>query len=226
VKILFINRVYPPAEGATGQLLADLAPILAEEGWQITVLTSRTTGALRSEIVNGIRLERVGASTFTRASHWGRALCYLTLYPALLWRSLRLPRADVVVTMTDPPLLLLLGPLLKGMKGCRLVHWAHDIYPEIAEELGVLSKGGWLAGLCRSGSTRALRQHDRIIVVGRCMKQKLLQRGLSEKAIRLVPNWASSVRSIEHTANAFRREHGLESRFVVMYSGNTSRQSG
>lgn len=220
MKVLFINRVYPPAEGATGQLLADLALMLVKEGWQITVLTGRTTGALRSEMVNGVRLERVDAMAFTRASHWQRALCYLTLYPALLWRAWRLPRADVVVTMTDPPLLPLLGPLLKEMKGCRLVHWAHDIYPEIAEELGVLAKGGWLAGLGRSGSTWALRQHDRIIVVGRCMKQKLRQRGLSEEAIRLVPNWAAAVRSIEHRANAFRREHGLEGRFVVMYSGN------
>jgi colanic acid biosynthesis glycosyl transferase WcaI len=201
-------------------LLADLAPMLAQEGWQMTVLTGRTTGALRSEIIDGVRLERVGALTLTRASHWRRALCYLTLHPALLWRALRLPRADVVVTMTDPPLLLLLGPLLKGMKGSRLVHWAQDIYPEIVEELGVLSKGGRLAGLCRRASTWALRRHHRVIVVGRCMKERLLQRGLSGEAICVVPNWASSVRSIEHAANPFRREHGLEGRFVVMYSGN------
>ncbi len=36
--ILFINRVYPPAEGATGQLLAELAEALVGEGDRVTVL--------------------------------------------------------------------------------------------------------------------------------------------------------------------------------------------
>ena len=244
MKILFLNRVYPPADGATGELLADLAPELARNGWQVTIITSRATKmSLSSEIVNGVRVERVNSLPFTRASHWRRALSYLTVYPALLWRALRLPPADVVVTLTDPPLLLLLGPLLKWTKGSSLVHWAQDMYPEIAEEIGVLSKGGWFAGLCRRSSTWGLRQHDRVIVVGRCMKERFRQRGLSEGAIVVIPNWGQGAHRVPAAAgqisamanpsdagmagaetarekNPFRGEHKLEGRFVAMYSGN------
>ncbi len=221
--VLFLNRVYPPADGATGQLLAELAPELVKAGWQVTVLTSRPTpDAPLSETVAGVRVERVSGLPFTRASHARRAVSYLSLYPLLLWRALKLPRTDVVVTLTDPPLQLLLGPVLKWTKRSRLVHWAQDVYPELAEELGVLRKGGVLAGLCRGLSTWALRQHDRIIAVGRCMKRRLVARGLAESAIRVVTNWAdpARVRPIPHAANPFRREHSLGSRFVVMYSGN------
>jgi glycosyltransferase involved in cell wall biosynthesis len=221
MRVLFLNRVYPPSDGATGRLLADLAPELVRRGCDVTVVTSHAAGdAPRSAMVEGVRVERVSVLGLNRASHWRRALSYLTVYPALLWRVLRLPRADIVVTMTDPPLLVLLGPVLKWIKGCRLVHWAQDIYPEVAEELGVLPKGGRLATLCAWLSTWASRKHDRIIVVGRCMKERLLRRGLPAASIHVVANWTHHAHPIEHAANPFRREHGLEGRHVVMYSGN------
>jgi len=243
MRALFLNRVYPPADGATGHVLANLAPELVRRGWEVTVVASGVAGsAPRSETVYGVRVERVSACGFTRRSHWKRALSYVTLYPTLLWRVLRLPRADIVVTMTDPPLLLLLGPILKWTKGCRLVHWAQDLYPEVAEELGVLRKGGWLASFCARLSTWAARRHDRIIAVGRCMKERWIARGLKEEIIRVVPNWAAASSShdkgpplpgpllprkeerenhaVANSANPFRREHCGDARFVVMYSGN------
>src|SRR5262249_47705371 len=144
------------------------------------------------------------------------------LYPALLWRALRLPRADVIVTMTDPPLHLLFAPLLGWLKGSRLLHWAQDLYPELAAEFGVLRQGGCLASLCRRLFTWGLRRHDAIIAVGDCMKKRLLERGLAEAAIRVIPNWApaSSIRPLDLGTNPFRAQHGFSDKFVVMYSGN------
>jgi glycosyltransferase involved in cell wall biosynthesis len=221
--VLFLNRVYPPAEGATGQLLAELAAELVRSDWRVTVVTSRSNPDWsRSERVNGVQVERVNGLPFTRASHWRRALSYFSLYPALLARARKLPRADVVVTMTDPPLSLLLGPALKRLHGSRLVHWAQDLYPELAEALGVLSQGGTIAQVCRSFSTRALRRHDVVVALGRCMKQRLVERGIASERIRVVPNWAQGIPAgpVPPAENPFRRAEGWQDRFVVMYSGN------
>jgi colanic acid biosynthesis glycosyl transferase WcaI len=151
---------------------------------------------------------------FTRASLWRRALSYISLYPVVLWRALRLPRHDIVVTLTDPPLLLILGPLLKFWKRARLVHWAQDVYPEVAEELGVLRKNGFLSRLFRVLSTWSLRRHDQIIAVGRCMKLRLRDRGIEESKITVVPNWAVGIFSTPLPTA------GSQSFFTVMYSGN------
>lgn len=216
--ILFINRVYPPAEGATGTLLSELAGELAQAGWRVTVVTSRTSAQqARSETRAGVRIERVSGLPFTRASHWRRALSYLSLYPALLWRAWWLPRHEVVVALTDPPLLLALGALLTWSKRSRLIHWAQDLYPELAEEVGVLRKGGLLAQALRGLSTWALRRCDRIVAVGHCMKARLTERGVSSEVIEVIPNWGQISCA---DPGSFRREHGLEYRFVVMYSGN------
>ncbi len=221
--VLFLNRVYPPAPGATGAMLADLAGALVQRGWRVTVLTGPAAGAPKAEVtMAGVRVERVAARAFTRASTWQRALAYVSLYPAFVARALRLPRPDVVVTKTDPPMLKVLGPLLARLTGARAaVHWAQDLYPEVAEELGVIAKRGLLARALRALSTAALRGHDRLVAVGVCMRERIVARGLPAEAVRVVPNWPpASVHPVPHAANPFRRAHGLEGRFVVMYSGN------
>ncbi len=210
--ILFINRVYPPDDGATGQLLAELAEALVKEGWQVSVLAA---GNLQPSTFNlQPSVVRVRGLPFTRASLVRRALSYASLYPALLWRALRLPRHDVIVTLTDPPLLLVLGPLLKLWKRARLVHWAQDVYPEVAEELGVVRKNGCAARLLRGLSNGSLRRHDQIIAVGRCMKDRLIARGISADKITVIPNWAVGASASQlSTLNS-------QLPLTVMYSGN------
>lgn len=268
MKVLFLNRVYPPADGATGHLLKELAERLVERGLEVTVVTSGAISELKSQIsdskrglgvpnpeleaqssksANGVRVERVGCLPFSRSSLVQRALSYLSLYPRLLWRALRLPKQDVVVTMTDPPMLLVLGVLYKWLRGGRLVHWAQDLYPELAIELGVLSGRSPIAKMCRAISSFALRRHERVVALGRCMQERILQRGVDPERVRVIPNWAQGSKAGGDTeeeravgtltpdpspslgrarggsdsgAIDFRRRHGYEGKFVVMYSGN------
>lgn len=220
--VLFTNRVYPPASGATGSVLAEMAGALVQFGWRVTVVTGPADGAPSSETTDaGVHVERVGALRFTRSSTWKRALAYLSHYPAMLTRMLRLPRPDVVVTKTDPPLHLVLGAMYHQITGVPAVHWAQDLYPEIAEALGVISTGGRFANLLRWVSSASMRQHGHVVAVGRCMKEDIETRGLPPETISVVPNWPpGSVHPVPHNDNPFRTEHDLGDAFVVMYSGN------
>jgi glycosyltransferase involved in cell wall biosynthesis len=220
--VLFINRVYPPAGGATGAILSELAADLVADGWRVGVVTGPAPGAPSFEVTEaGVRVHRVWSVPFTRDSFVQRLGAYLSLYPMLLARALRLTGYDVVVTKTDPPMQLVLGPLIKGATGRPLIHWAQDLYPEIAEALNVIEADGWLAGLLRRLSTWALRRHDRVLAVGRCMKARLEARGLPAEKVVVSPNWPPDVVApVPHAENAFRAEHGLDGTFVVMYSGN------
>lgn len=220
LRVLFLNRVHPPDEGATGQLLEQLAGGLAAGGMEVVVLAAGSGDS--GEAPGRARVVRARVLAFSRASLPRRALSYLSVYPSLFLRAWRLPRADVVVTLTDPPLLAVLGPLLRWRHGGRLVHWAQDLYPEVAGELGVLRSGGLPARLLRWLSTWALRRHDSVIAVGRCMRQRLEARGLPGESIDVIPNWAVQAAGAPpaDAIAAFRAEHGLGGRRVVMYSGN------
>jgi glycosyltransferase involved in cell wall biosynthesis len=221
--VCFVNRVYPPASGATGALLAELAPALVDRGWRVTVLTGPAEDAPASEVTgDGVHVERVSALSFTRESTMRRGLAYASLFPAFLARALRIPSPDVLVTKTDPPMLKVLGPLLARWTGARTVHWAQDLYPEVAEGVGVIAEGGLLARALRRLSTGALRGHDHVVAVGRCMRERLTEgRGLDPGRVSVTPNWPpAAVRPVPRDENPFRAEHDLTDRFVVMYSGN------
>jgi glycosyltransferase involved in cell wall biosynthesis len=220
--VCFLNRVYPPAAGATGAMLQEMAAGLVDRGWRVTVLTGPAEGAPASEETdNGVRVERVGALPFARSSTLWRGLAYASLFPAFVARAVQIPAPDVVVTKTDPPMLKVLGPLLARLTGAEAVHWAQDLYPEVAEALGVLPEDGLVANGLRRLSSWALRHHAHVVTVGHCMRERVLERGLSPPAVSVIPNWPpATVRPIPHDENPFRAAHDLEGRFVVMYSGN------
>lgn len=217
--ILFINRVYPPAVGATGEMLHDIAESLAARGWEVSVVTTAESGESKSVTRRGVAIHRAGAA-LSRRSVVLRAVSYFVMIPWLFVRALLLPGTDFVVTMTDPPMLAVLGPMIGFFKRNKVVHWAQDLYPEVAEELGVLPKGNLLVALLLAVSSRALKCSDAVVSIGRCMTSRLVQRGILFSRIFIIPNWAPAVTPIDRKNNPFRREHGLEGDFVVMYSGN------
>jgi glycosyltransferase involved in cell wall biosynthesis len=67
----------------------------------------------------------------------------------------------------------------------------------------------------------AYQQADRIVVLSRDMREKCLNWGLPDEKITIIPNWADTTQiRPEKARNEFRTRHGLDDKFVVMYSGN------
>jgi glycosyltransferase involved in cell wall biosynthesis len=217
--ILFINRVYPPAKGATGDMLQGMAETLAARGWEVSILTTAEPGEPKKSTRRGVRIFRAGGA-LSRRNVLLRAVSYVFMIPWLITRALLLPRTDFVVTMTDPPMLAVAGLAMKFFKRNRVIHWAQDLYPEVAEELGVLPRGNPATNLLRRLSTEALAQGDGVVAIGRCMASRLTARGISYAKISIIPNWAPPIQSLDRANNPFRQAHGLEGQFVVVYSGN------
>lgn len=219
---IFVNRVYPPVRGATGELLKELAEGLADADTRVVVVTSRgplELGLPDRETVSGVEVIRVGTATFTRASHWRRALSYLGLYPQLMWQVWKLGRVDAVISMTDPPLQVA-AMTLASCRAKKKIHWAQDVYPELAEELGVIVRGGLFAGVLRAVSTWALQRQDKVVVVGRCMRERLVRRGIDAGKIEVIPNWSSVTPVATGQVQAMRERLGWNEKFVALYSGN------
>ena len=70
----------------------------------------------------------------------------------------------------------------------------------------------------------SLRQSAAVIALDRFMARRLAAKGVDAARIHVLPPWShdDAVRYDVEGRNAFRREHRLEDRFVVMYSGNHS----
>ncbi|WP_244442528.1 glycosyltransferase family 4 protein [Azospirillum lipoferum] len=216
--ILFVNRVFPPDRGATGRCLHDLATRMAAAGWRVTVVADGAESRVDSPA--GIALHRTGGNVPEGERPDARA--YLDSLCRLTGLALRLPRHDVVVTMTDPPMLALAGPMLAARHGAASLHWCQDLYPDLLPVLGVRMPS-ILRRLAGRGIARALRRHDGVIAIGRCMRDRIAAMGVKGERLCLLPNWPDPViRPLPKPGNGFRNLPGGlegESRFLVAYSG-------
>lgn len=224
--ILFVNRVFPPDRGATGRCLSDLSGRMAAAGWRVTVVADGERSDGRAPA--GVTLCRTGGSVAAgekageKAGERPDARAYLDSLCRLTGQALRLPRHDLVVTMTDPPLLALAGPVLAARHGAASLHWCQDLYPDLLPVLGVRMPA-ILRRVAGNGMARALRRQDGVVAIGRCMRERILATGVPADRVSLLPNWPDpAIRPLPMAGNGFRRSLGLvegDGRFLVAYCG-------
>ena len=226
MRITFVNRYFHPDISATSQLLTELTEDLDARGESVTVITGNTSYLTAQRLPahdrhRGIRIERVGFTNFGRSRMVGRLVDYLSFWICALWTAIRLKDQECLVVLSDPPILSFFATIVRFFKPVTTVCWLQDIFPDIAVRAGVIREG-LVAKVLRTMATWSLRQMDQIIVIGHCMERRLLSFGLPAETIANIPNWAdgSLIHSIPREENAFATRHGLQDRFVVMYSGN------
>jgi hypothetical protein len=126
--------------------------------------------------------------------------------------------------MTSPPLISFLAALFATLKKCRLVCWIMDLNPDEAVAAGWLSEKSAVAKVLQRMLIYALRSAERIVVMDRFMKERIERKGVASAVVEVIPPWSHD-NHLSYDAQGrsrFRRLHGLEDKFVVMYSGNHS----
>lgn len=213
--------------------MTDLAESLVGRGFEVTALSGRGRynggGSLPSrEEYHGVRVERAWATSFGKDSTAGRLTDYLTFYLGAAWKLLVLPRHDVVMALTTPPLIGLLALAVCRLKGMKLAALVQDVYPDVGVALGTFREGSLATRLLDRLNRIVLARADRTIVLGECMRERVAAKAGSGWAdsIDVIHNWADGgkIRPLaEGEANPFAEEHGLSGHFVVQFSGNLGR---
>lgn len=229
MKVILLNRYFHPDISATSQMVSDLAFHLAER-FDAHVITSRQRydqpreRLPREEKIRGLTIHRVWTTHFGRGFLPGRALDYVTFYMSATARLLALAaRRDVVVAMTDPPLISVPAAFAAKVKGAKVVNWLQDVFPEVAQALGFRLGAGPLGTLLRWLRDRSLSSAAANIALGDLMAERVAARGIER--VRVIHNWCSGeqVKPLAESENPLRREWGLAGKFVVGYSGNMGR---
>lgn len=231
MKILLINQCFYPSVNATGQYLTDLALDLVRRHHEVTVLTGNrrydnpSVLYAQSENYQGIRIIRISSSGFGRHSKLSRVVDATFFYFNLFFKLLRLPRQDAVVGLTTPPLVACIGNLFCLLKGGRFVYWVMDLNPDELIATGWIKEQSLIAKLLGRINRYVLRKSHAIVALDRFMKKRILERyGIEDKKVFVIPPWSQdeSLKPSDSLENRFRTQHGLQDKFIVMYSGNHS----
>lgn len=228
--MLLLNQAFHPDVVASAQVLTDVALSLARDGHGVTVVTSATgydDPARRfplREFWNGIDIRRVPAFHAGKGRRWQRALNFGSFLVFCGLRLTLLRKHDVVVAMTSPPLISVLGAIYARLRGARLVMWVLDLNPDEAIAAGWLRDGSYAARVLLALMDLSLRAAARVVVMDRFMRDRVAGRARDASKVITIPPWShdSEVRFDQEGRRRFRRQHGLDGKFVVMYAGNHS----
>ena len=233
MKVCFFNRSYWPDQAATGQFLTELSEdLVSRYGTEVTVVAGRSLNASRAEtgsrwrVVSrerhrGVEIHRANGTRLRPGRFVARASNYVSYFGAAVAASFGVGRPDIVVSMTDPPIVGLAALWTARRTGARFVFLCEDIFPEVATLIEDFQNSAVNSALDRI-NRYLLRHADGIIALGDRMQRRLVEeKGADPARIQVIHNWADCDAIVPGPKdNAFSREHGLVDRFVLMHSGN------
>lgn len=237
MNFVFLNQYYPPDAAPTGIMLARVVQEMTKAGHEVTVICAKGGYASKSvgdqEVKktkefeqDGVRVVRVGATSFGRGSFVGKLADYVSFYIGVVLALASLSRRpDKIIAMTTPPYLSILARIFSKMHGCDHAHWVMDLYPDVMVAHGMLKSNGLLhkllGGLTRWGFGGQRR--STVLSLGPDMAKRVASYLGPERKSPWVPLWSgseSSEATQEHVM-ALRKSRGWkDDELIVMYSGN------
>jgi colanic acid biosynthesis glycosyl transferase WcaI len=233
VKLVVVTPHFAPDLAPTGAVITRIVEELGKRGHEIEVLTS----------LPWYRLHRVepgfdGRLVRWEDAPWGRitrvhpfptedkralvrraaAFAGFSLVTAAL--GARGPDVDAVVAVSPPLSLALTGWAVARARRAAFVFNVHDIYPDVAIELGVLSRSATIAA-ARRLERACYAGADAVTVLSEDQRANVASKTPDATKVWLIPNFVDTewIAPLERD-NPYRAQFGLRDRFVVMYAGN------
>jgi len=229
-RVILICQLAYPELVSTGLTITELAEGLVREGVEVTVIAGPMTvmrGMARPprEIRHaGVVIKRVGGTTFLKRSMPGRILNHLTFVTAVGWYLMTHSIKAPLLCWSNPPVLPWVVAVVAWIKRLRWGVVIFDVYPDAVVEAGLLSNTHVLIRWWRCLNRWALNRAHRVVVIGRCMADRV--RALYDprrwSSLVTIHVWADN-QGIQAGEGDYRTKWGVADAFVVGYAGNMAR---
>lgn len=232
MRFLLLNQFYPPDPAPTGQYLHDLAQVLVGRGHEVQVLCSRRSydgsGVFaKTETLDHVAVQRLPATGFGRRGFFGKLADYCSYYGLLVF-ALFFNRSspDLILSLTTPPYVGLLGKLAARIHGCRHADWVMDLYPDVMFAHGLARQNGIPFRVLAQLTRFQLRSSQPVLALGATMAErvgKYVAPASAPAPVAWLPLWSGAALSPWPVGqrNPLREERGWAATDVIfLYSGN------
>ena len=229
VSVALLTQYFYPEIPGTAQISTDLALGLEEAGFDVDVFTGQPAFLESRRLPSreeycGVQIYRAYSRRLSHKGTGSRLLNGATVAVITFVNLVRSSKPDVVLVDSTSPFLLVAAWLLGKLRRVPYVFLVHDVYPEIAVQLGIVRPRAIATRIWRWTYGRVYGSAARIVVLGPRMRDvvsKSLPRERWDRCV-VIPNWADgdSIVPRSREDNELRRELGLVEKLVVLYSGN------
>jgi glycosyltransferase involved in cell wall biosynthesis len=239
MKILVLHQYFVEKGGSGGTRFNEMTQQWSKMGHQVTVLAGMVhyaTGKKHNgfkghyfvkeeNFYPGVDVIWCHVSESYNINFLGRLWGYFSFVFSSIWAGLfKTSKGFDAVLVTSPPLFIAIsGILISFFKRIPLVFEVRDLWPESAIDTGVITNK-WLIKFSYWFEKRVYSSAKLINVLTPAFKEKLITtKNVSPHKIIMIPNAADFEMTEEvknrFNINEFKKEKGLENKFVVTYAG-------
>ncbi len=235
MNVLVLCPHFAPDTAPTGTVMTSIVEGLGALGHRLHVVTSvpwyehhRVEPDWRGSVVHHAStawgtVSRVHPFAGSKTNLASRALGFAGFTGLSgLTAALSVSRPDVVLAMSPPITLGCAGVAVGRMRRIPVVFNVQDIFPDVAVDLGMLTDPRLIAA-ARALERSIYAAADAVTVLSDDLRANVAAKvapGAVDK-VRVIPNFVDTTRIVPaDPENAYRREHGLTGKRVVLYAGN------
>ncbi len=163
-------------------------------------------------------IERVGSTAYSRQRMRGRLSNYLSYLGLAVQRALTID-ADIVISMTDPPVAGIAGALISSLRRKPFLYSIQDLHPDMTLAAGLL-KPGLLVNTWERLHRWALRRARRIVVLGEDMRDRVIAKGVKPERITVVRHGSTIQEVFVSPDHPIAQEIRCGFPFVILHAGN------
>jgi colanic acid biosynthesis glycosyl transferase WcaI len=238
MRVAIVGINYAPEPTGIPVYSTGMAEYLAGQGHEVTVYTGfayyphwrkcpADRGKLfRSETVNAVKVRRHYVYVPGKPTALKRMIHELSFVVSSALGYLLGPRADLTIIVSPPLFIGIPVALIAKLKRSLTVFHVQDLQPDAAVDLGML-KPGPLTKFFFALERLTYRMVNRVSTISQGMLEKISAKGVRREKLMLFRNWAhGELISPRDADTRYRRDWGLEGKFVAMYSGNMGVKQG
>jgi len=230
MNVLFLTDNFIPEQNASARRSYEHCRNWVRQGVQVTVVTTvpnfplgRPQPPYRNRLyarerIDGIEVVRVWSFLAPNSGVVLRALDFASFAVTGFFAGL-FQKTDIIVATSPQLLTAVCGRFLSRAKRRPWVFEVRDLWPESITAVGAM-KEGLVMRFLRRLERSLYRSAERIVTVTDPMRARLIERGVPEAKVGVVPNGADLRRLLPRLASAeLAAELKLEGKFVVGYVG-------
>jgi len=235
MKLLLLPSYFYPESYASAHMDSDLYEHLIFSGFRLLIYAPLPTRGVEEVIrnqfyqrkhelkVNGnfeiyrFYLLREKNNTIQRATRYF-LLIIIQFFKGIFARNVKL-----IFLMSTPPIIGLVGGLLKKIKKIPFIYVVQDIFPDSLVHTGIATHGSIVWKIGRLIENFTYRNATKIIVISQDFKANLLAKNVPESKIEVIYNWTDTkkIMPIPRERNILFSQWNLNSAmFYIVYAGN------
>ena len=235
MKVLFLDAYYEPEQIAFTHLENDLIEGLIEHGHTVHIVCPIPTRGIDKNTVEkykGIRHQSKNQGKVKVTRFWApqegknpvtRALRYFWCNLRTYQLGIRATKVDVVFANSTPPTQGWIAGKVAKKLNAPFVYSLQDIFPDSLINAQMTKKGSLIWRIGRIIENYTYKSASKIIVLSKSFKNNIIEKGVSETKIVVIPNWIDtcSVYPIDRKDNVLFDRYNLDqNKFYICYSGN------